>query len=200
MSRRRYARKTVHYGPHRANLADIWMRPDLPRDGKAPVLLQVPGGAWMIGMRRPQSYPLMSHLAEQGWICVSIGYRISPRHPWPNHIIDVKQALGLGEGQHRRIRRRPRRGVHHRRFGRWAPDRIGRARRPTIPSGSPVSRTPTRRWPPRYRCTAATTGSAPRAPDGPSSSQILERLIVKLPLAAHGSGVPGRLTDHAGTP
>ncbi|MDF3340569.1 alpha/beta hydrolase [Mycolicibacterium septicum] len=93
MSRRRYVSKTVHYGPHRANLADIWMRPDLPRDGKAPVLLQVPGGAWMIGMRRPQSYPLMSHLAEQGWICVSIGYRISPRHPWPNHIIDVKQAL-----------------------------------------------------------------------------------------------------------
>lgn len=92
-SRRRYAQKTVHYGPHRANLADIWMRTDLPRDGKAPVLLQVPGGAWMIGMRRPQSYPLMSHLAEQGWICVSIGYRISPRHPWPDHIIDVKRAL-----------------------------------------------------------------------------------------------------------
>lgn len=92
-TRRRYSHPTVRYGPHRANLADIWMRPDLPRDGKAPVLLQVPGGAWMIGMRRPQSYPLMSHLAEQGWICVSIGYRISPRHPWPNHIIDVKQAL-----------------------------------------------------------------------------------------------------------
>ncbi|MGV0744035.1 alpha/beta hydrolase [Mycolicibacterium sp. XJ870] len=92
-SRRRYAQKTVRYGPHGANLADIWMRTDLPRDGKAPVLLQVPGGAWMIGMRRPQSYPLLSHLAERGWICVSIGYRISPRHPWPNHIIDVKQAL-----------------------------------------------------------------------------------------------------------
>lgn len=52
MSRRRYARKTIHYGPHRANVADIWMRPDLPRDGKAPVLVQIPGGAWMIGMRR----------------------------------------------------------------------------------------------------------------------------------------------------
>ena len=54
----------VSYGPHgRANLADIWRRRDLPRDGKAPVLLQVPGGAWMIGWRRPQAYPLMSHLA-----------------------------------------------------------------------------------------------------------------------------------------
>lgn len=31
--------------PHAANLADIWRRADLPRDGKAPVLLQAPGGA-----------------------------------------------------------------------------------------------------------------------------------------------------------
>ncbi|OBF28349.1 esterase [Mycobacterium sp. ACS1612] len=94
--RRRYVQKasTVRYGPHRrANLADIWRRADLPRDGKAPVLLQVPGGAWAIGMRRPQAYPLLSHLAERGWVCVSIDYRVSPRHTWPDHIIDVKRAL-----------------------------------------------------------------------------------------------------------
>lgn len=94
-SRRRYVEKTgtVRYGPHRANLADIWRRSDLPRDGRAPVLLQVPGGAWAIGMRRPQAYPLMSHMSERGWVCVSIGYRISPRHTWPAHIVDVKRAL-----------------------------------------------------------------------------------------------------------
>lgn len=95
-SRHRYVEKksTVRYGPHgRANLADIWRRSDLPLDGKAPVLLQVPGGAWAIGMRRPQAYPLLSHLAERGWICVSIAYRVSPRHTWPNHIVDVKRAL-----------------------------------------------------------------------------------------------------------
>jgi acetyl esterase/lipase len=94
-SRRRYVQKqgTVRYGPHGANLADIWRRSDLPRDGRAPVLLQVPGGAWAIGMRRPQAYPLLSHMAERGWVCVSIGYRISPRHTWPAHIVDVKRAL-----------------------------------------------------------------------------------------------------------
>ncbi|KUI28804.1 alpha/beta hydrolase [Mycobacterium sp. GA-2829] len=92
-SRRRYVESTVRYGPHRANTADIWRRSDLPRDGRAPVLLQVPGGAWAIGMRRPQAYPLLSHMAERGWICVSIGYRISPRHTWPAHIVDVKRAL-----------------------------------------------------------------------------------------------------------
>jgi acetyl esterase/lipase len=94
-SRRRYVEKkgTVRYGPHRANTADIWRRSDLPRDGRAPVLLQVPGGAWAIGMRRPQAYPLLSHITERGWICVSMGYRISPRHTWPAHIVDVKRAL-----------------------------------------------------------------------------------------------------------
>ncbi|WP_297596210.1 alpha/beta hydrolase [Mycobacterium sp.] len=96
VARRRYVEKTnvVSYGPHgRANLADIWRRHDLPRDGKAPVLVQVPGGAWVIGMRRPQAYPLMSHLAARGWVCVSVGYRVSPRHTWPDHIVDVKRAL-----------------------------------------------------------------------------------------------------------
>ena len=96
MSRRLYVEKTnvVSYGPHgRANLADIWRRRDLPRDGKAPVLVQVPGGAWVIGRRRPQGYPLMSHLAARGWVCVSLNYRVSPLHTWPDHIVDVKRAL-----------------------------------------------------------------------------------------------------------
>jgi acetyl esterase/lipase len=94
-ARRQYVKKAdiVRYGPHRANVADVWHRSDLPRDGKAPVLLQVPGGAWAIGMRRPQAYPLMTHMAERGWICVSMAYRVSPRNTWPTHLVDVKRAL-----------------------------------------------------------------------------------------------------------
>ncbi len=96
VSRRRFVDKQniVSYGPHgRANLADIWRRRDLLRDGKAPVLLQVPGGAWMIGWRRPQAYPLMSDLVSRGWVCVSMNYRVAPLHTWPDHIVDVKRAL-----------------------------------------------------------------------------------------------------------
>jgi len=94
-SRRQYVKKSdiIRYGPHRVNVADVWHRGDLPRDGKAPVLLQVPGGAWAIGMRRPQAYPMLSHMAERGWVCVSMAYRVSPRNTWPAHIIDVKRAL-----------------------------------------------------------------------------------------------------------
>jgi acetyl esterase/lipase len=92
---RDYAHHTdISYGEHGArNHLDIWRRPDLDRAGRAPVLLQVPGGAWMVGSKRQQAYPLMSHLAELGWVCVAINYRLSPRSTWPDHIVDVKRAL-----------------------------------------------------------------------------------------------------------
>jgi acetyl esterase/lipase len=47
----------------------------------------------MVGSKRQQAYPLMSHLAELGWVCVAINYRLSPRSTWPDHIVDVKRAL-----------------------------------------------------------------------------------------------------------
>ena len=76
-----------------ANQLDIWRRPDLDPHGKAPVLIQIPGGAWTTGNKRGQAHPLMSHLAELGWICVAVNYRHSPRNTWPAHIVDVKRAL-----------------------------------------------------------------------------------------------------------
>ncbi|HEU0192325.1 MAG TPA: alpha/beta hydrolase [Mycobacterium sp.] len=86
--------RDISYGEYgRRNMLDIWRHPDLSRDGRAPVLLQVPGGAWMVGSKRGQAYPLMSHLASLGWVCVSINYRLSPRSTWPDHIVDVKRAI-----------------------------------------------------------------------------------------------------------
>ncbi|QUR68089.1 alpha/beta hydrolase [Mycobacterium spongiae] len=84
----------ISYGEYGgANRLDIWRRPDLDPTGKAPVLFQIPGGAWTTGNKRGQAHPLMSHLAELGWICVAINYRHSPRNTWPDHIVDVKRAL-----------------------------------------------------------------------------------------------------------
>lgn len=93
--RRRFAHHAdIAYGPAgRANHLDVWTRGDLPTDAKAPVLLQVPGGAWISGNKQGQAYPLMSHLAERGWVCVAMSYRLSPRATWPDHIVDVKRAL-----------------------------------------------------------------------------------------------------------
>jgi acetyl esterase/lipase len=35
----------------------------------------------------------MSHLAEMGWVCLSVQYRVSPHNRWPSHITDVKTAI-----------------------------------------------------------------------------------------------------------
>lgn len=93
--RRRYVRhEQLSYGPAgTAHLLDIWRHPDTPTDGRAPVVLQVPGGAWVTGSKETQAYPLLSHLAELGWVCVAISYRLAPRHPWPAQIVDVKRAI-----------------------------------------------------------------------------------------------------------
>lgn len=93
--RRKYVQTgKISYGPAgRRNQLDIWKRADLPADGKAPVLLQVHGGAWIIGNKEQQAMPLMAHMADNGWICVAINYRLSPRATWPDHIVDVKRAL-----------------------------------------------------------------------------------------------------------
>jgi len=94
--RRRYAAKTtnISYGPEgRNNLLDVWRRPDLPEGYRAPVLIQVPGGAWSINDKRGQAYPLMTRMTQLGWICVSINYRRSPGNAWPAHIVDVKRAI-----------------------------------------------------------------------------------------------------------
>ena len=74
------------------NLLDIY-HPHEPREGGFPVLLQVHGGAWMIGEKEQQAKPLMYHMAQRGWLCVSINYRLSPNAAFPAHIIDVKKAI-----------------------------------------------------------------------------------------------------------
>ncbi|WP_232079529.1 alpha/beta hydrolase [Mycobacterium conspicuum] len=92
----RYAGQTsdISYGPGgRDHLLDIWRRHDLAPGSRAPVLIQVPGGAWAVGDQRVQGYTLMSHMAELGWICVSINYSKSPRCAFPRHVIDVKRAI-----------------------------------------------------------------------------------------------------------
>ena len=74
------------------NLLDIY-HPHEPREGGFPVLLQVHGGAWMTGEKEQQAKPLMYHMAERGWLCVAINYRLSPTAAFPAHIIDVKKAI-----------------------------------------------------------------------------------------------------------
>ncbi|MGH3613275.1 MAG: alpha/beta hydrolase [Pseudonocardia sp.] len=93
--RRAYRRAAdIGYGDDPAQRLDVWARPGLPRDGAAPVLVQVHGGGWTGGDKAGSGAPLLGYLAERGWVCVTANYRLGPGHRWPAMIVDVKRAIG----------------------------------------------------------------------------------------------------------
>jgi acetyl esterase/lipase len=95
LARHRYRRVAdVSYSEHGPfGTLDVWHRADLPLDGAAPVLLQVHGGAWEMGDKLGQAEPLLGYLAERGWVCVTVNYRLAPASRWPDMIVDVKRAI-----------------------------------------------------------------------------------------------------------
>ena len=70
---------------------DIYRNAKAPT--QAPVLFQIHGGGWIMGSKKEQGLPLMNQLAEMGWVCVTVDYRLSPKATFPEHLIDCKQAL-----------------------------------------------------------------------------------------------------------
>ena len=70
---------------------DVYRNRAQPRG--CPVLLQIHGGAWILGSKNEQGIPLMLHLAARGWVCVSANYRLSPRATFPDHLVDLKRAI-----------------------------------------------------------------------------------------------------------
>ncbi|HTF46079.1 MAG TPA: alpha/beta hydrolase [Pseudonocardia sp.] len=95
VARRRYRRVAdISYSEHGPfGTLDVWHRADLPLDGRAPVLLQVHGGAWSTGDKVGQAEPLLGYFAERGWVCVTVNYRLAPVVRWPAMVVDVKRAI-----------------------------------------------------------------------------------------------------------
>lgn len=83
-------------GLYRHKLDVLVRRDDPPTAG--PVLVYIHGGAWIIGDKREQGIPMLHELAERGWVCVAINYRLSPRATWPDHVVDCKRALAWVRG------------------------------------------------------------------------------------------------------
>ena len=47
----------------------------------------------MMGDKREQGIPMLEHLAEKGFVCVTANYALSPKARWPRHVLDCKLAL-----------------------------------------------------------------------------------------------------------
>lgn len=97
-AQRRYVyRASIPYGENPNQVLDVWRREDLPK-APAPVLIFIPGGAWVFGSRLLQGHELMARLARIGWVCLSVQYRTSPHHRWPRQMTDVKAAIAWARG------------------------------------------------------------------------------------------------------
>lgn len=81
----------VAYGPHPLHKLDIHIPED--RSSSHPVLLQIHGGGWRRGTKEREARPLVFSMAKNGWVCVSISYRLSPEATFPDHLVDVKLAI-----------------------------------------------------------------------------------------------------------
>ncbi|HSG78756.1 MAG TPA: alpha/beta hydrolase [Acidimicrobiia bacterium] len=83
---------SVRYGPDARHLIDVIAGPG--GAGPAPVLLQVHGGGWTGGRLNRQGRPLLHRMAQAGWIVAEATYRLSPAATFPDHLVDVKRAIG----------------------------------------------------------------------------------------------------------
>jgi acetyl esterase/lipase len=94
--RRRDVRRVVgvrYAGPDRPWLKLDVFAPREPGTEPRPAIVQVHGGGWILGSRREQGVPLLTHLAANGWVGFNVDYRLSPRSTWPAQIVDVKRAI-----------------------------------------------------------------------------------------------------------
>jgi acetyl esterase/lipase len=73
---------------------DVYMPLEAPKpDQKRPAVLQIHGGAWVLGSKDEQGIPLLNHLAACGWVGFNADYQLSPKVKYPGHLIDCKRAL-----------------------------------------------------------------------------------------------------------
>ncbi len=61
--------------------------------GLRPAIIQIHGGAWVIGDKREQGVPLLRYMAANGWVGFNINYRLSPKVKAPVHLQDCKRAV-----------------------------------------------------------------------------------------------------------
>lgn len=68
------------------------IRPKIPPPGRIPALVWIHGGGWHAGNRYSGRFE-SAYMAQRGYFCVSIDYRLSQDFVWPAQIHDCKAAV-----------------------------------------------------------------------------------------------------------
>ncbi len=84
--------RNLRYGDtRRGQLLDVYTRRRRPQ--RAPVLIYLHGGGFLMGSKMLGARPLLYRLASRGWVCVSANYRLSSRVSYAARLTDVKRVI-----------------------------------------------------------------------------------------------------------
>jgi len=86
--------RDLQYGPDARNRLDVFRRGS---PAGAPVLVYVHGGGFVMGDKTREGSPFYDNFgqwaAQQGWIGVTMTYRLAPQHRWPSGPEDMARAV-----------------------------------------------------------------------------------------------------------
>ena len=84
--------KNVKYGPNGRNYLDVYLPRDVEEGQKAPVVVLLTGGAWMIGYKA-WCFQVGRALARFGYLVVTPDYRNYPQATVEGMVLDVHTAM-----------------------------------------------------------------------------------------------------------
>jgi acetyl esterase/lipase len=83
------------YGPDERNRLDVFVK---GKSQRAPVLVFVHGGGYVMGDKTSPGSPFYDNIgqwaARQGWIGVTMTYRLAPQNRWPSGVQDMAHLVG----------------------------------------------------------------------------------------------------------
>lgn len=87
-------RDLPYLGPERSEKLDLYQSTSRKPGERAPGIVFVHGGGWTGGSRSEgRATEVCTTLAEAGYVCVSISYRLAKHDRWPTNVYDCKNAV-----------------------------------------------------------------------------------------------------------
>ena len=90
--------RDIAYGPDERHRLDLFVREGkTPATASAPVLVYLHGGGFVMGDKHTEGSPFYSNVgafaARQGWVGVTMTYRLAPANRFPSGVEDLKRVV-----------------------------------------------------------------------------------------------------------
>jgi acetyl esterase/lipase len=88
-------KRDISYGPHERHVLDVFASPDTTAKSRKPVVVFIHGGGFTGGSKRGPNSPFYDNIglwaAKQGFVGVTINYRLAPQFTFPAGIEDLSR-------------------------------------------------------------------------------------------------------------